>query len=1059
MTNTPVTPVVELKMIDRVLAEEGFEGTGPPYDFSTSNGGTSNWAPSTTDQYYGLKSLKSPTLSNGQFSDLNCTAPEGTTRFRLWCKTDCGASDALQILGLPVYTEYAIISGSTDWQQIEGELSGGQTLILRYNRVAGGGNNRVFVDQVQFLSDEWVDITDECRLESAHSGGGIRIKRGRPNESAIAEPTECDLVINNRSGQFSELNPAGPYYGLLGRNLPLRVALRRQTDPFNRTLSNQWGSMPNWTDSADEVHTGTAWTVNGTAANFDVTPGAATIQAATGRQFATTGTWGDVDVLVKVKVSNLTTGFGIVLREGASAQVSAYVLPGATDVTRIARSGTIIVTTISNNLGWDIVADVWYWVRAQATGRRYRIKVWEDGDPEPTTWNQTYVDDRSVDVEGPVPLYGAAGVYTRDGNALVTFALIEFNVWRAHTEVVSWPTKFDLSGQDSWVPLKTRGMLRRLGQGRRNLQSALMLHLQKYSSLSAMWYPLEEVGDTPTNAVPGGYTAVASGITAETPDSTGTSAFPGAAGVIRLSADSSVFTGAAINYTSSPTAWSQLVSFQLDSLPASEQLLVTYVSTGTGRIFRLYVRTDGAFRMDVYGSDGTIIDTDLGGGWTSALIPTGCWIVSALYVFDSGGTVTWAWNYHVPTVDTPFYTLNGSYSGTAGQFRSIGMRGTAALTAAGGLRLAQIMHYAGDFPFVTYQFADAAAAYQTETNIDRFSRLCEDFGITYSICGDTNTGHEMGIQTPSKLLDLLEECAEVGGYSLEEGRDALELILRTRESIYNTPAIELAVESGHLSEPLDPAPDDQLTRNDVTVSRPNGGAARSVQYTGDLNVNPPESDPQGVGTYPETPEINYGADSQLQAAADWRRSLGTQKVPRYPSFRMDLTASAYQDSEALTAQALTIDSGVVVNITNTRLAPDALPQLIQSYEETIDQFDHDITAVSTPAGLYTVGVSEYTTRMSPSGIVLASPFVVGTDTSLMTRPTGTHSPWVTTAADAAVAEFDIMVGGVRLHVNTITGTTVQTLNVDAAPINNVETGFTLQPGLPVTLAEPWVSAW
>lgn len=1062
MTNVPVTPVVEMKIPDEPVASDGFE-TAPPYAFTTSNGGTGSWAPASDQAYYGAKSLKTPALTNGQNSSFNITVPAGATKFRLWYRTDIGSSDTLQVLRGT--TVLLTASGTAEWQSLVDTVSGSQTLTLKYSRVAGGGNNACWVDHVEFLADQWVDITEDCRLESAHSGGGIHIKRGRPNESPIAEPTECDLVINNRSGKYTELNPAGPYFGRIGRNQPLRVSLSRVVDDFSRTVVNGMGSTPDWVDSEGVTRSGYPWTLTGTAANYDVGSGQATIQAATTTlQLAYFGTYSDVDVLVRVKVSNRTSRFGITLRGDGGSRVTASLLPGATD--------TVVISRVTPTAGWaftsgalpigNVVADTWYWMRAQVTGRRYRMRIWLDGTDEPTNrWDRTYTDDRTI-ADGELPTTGGVGFYTYDGSALVTYDSIEVNVWRAHTEVVSLPVEFDLSRQDRWVKLKTRGMLQRLGQGRKDLASAVTLHLQQYVPLSAMWHPLESVeGAVASNAVSGGYPALASGIEAESPDLTGTKALPGVSGVAHLTADSSYFTGRAINYTDTGHVWSCLAFFQIDALPASEQVLATYISSGTGRTWKLSVATNGVWRMDVYGSDTSLLSTSSISVWNLSDFPVGCWVAANLYVYDSGGTVSWALNYHRPIPDAAFLSTGTlTFSGTAGLFRSIQVKGSSVWTAAGGIRLTQVLHYAGDLPFVTPAFADAAAAYQSETNIVRFARLCSDAGITLSIVGDTNTGHQMGRQLPSKLLDLLEECAQVGEFILEEDRDALGLVLRTRQSIYNGPTLELDVDAGHLSDPLKPAPDDQQTRNDVTITRPDGGFARSVQTSGDLNINEPEDDPQGVGTYEESLERNYYLDSQLQAHADWRRSRGTQRVPRYPSFTMDLTAEAYNGDPALTAEALTIDSGSLVSIRNPEVSPDSLLQVVQSYEETIDQYDHDIVAVSAPGAGYKVGVTGYTTRVSPAGIVLSSPFVVGTDTSLFTRPIdATYQPWVTTAVDPNVSDFDIMVGGVRLHVNSISGTTVQTLSVDAAPVNDVDTGFTLQPGLRVTLADPWVVAW
>jgi hypothetical protein len=1061
MTNLPISPVVEMKIPNQPVVTESFEGSAP-WAFTTSDGGDGAWATATDQEYYGTQSLKSPTLSNGQFSDFNIVVPDGATKFRLWYRTDMNAADRLEVITLEGSIFHtSSVGGFNDWTQLEGQISAGQTLILRYERNTGGGGNACWVDNVEFLADSWVEITEDVRLESAHSGGGIRIKRGKANESPIAEPTECDMVINNRSGKYSEENPASPYYGRIGRNQPVRVAYSRVTDDFDRTVSNSWGSTPDWVDANDDTRSGWPWAIHGTAANFDVAAGEATIQAASGFQSATFGVYASADVLVRMKVSNRTSEFGIVLRQNspsATYYYTAHIKPDTTDTLRIFRVTPSAATVDSASLPENIEVDTWYWVRAQISGRRLRARLWQDGTAEPATWLVTKTDTEGPANGVPEPT-GSVGVCCFGGDALVTFANFEVNVWRAHTEVVSLPVKFDLSRTDRWVRLHTRGVLQRLGQGRKALDSALSYHLRRYLPASAMWYQLER--DAASNAVAGGRAGVASGVTMEAPEITGAKALPGVAGVAHLSEDSSSWRGTAPD-TADIDEWSVLFFYQLDSNPGSDVLLFTVNSTGTGRTFKVFLEADGDSRVDVYAADGvTLLDSFTQTLYGTVEIPVGSWVANMLYVWSAGGTVNWSLNQIRPGGVEIFFEMGGAYTGSAGMFRQIQAHSSSVHTAAGGLRFTQVMQYAGMFDFASPEFARAAAAYVGETNTERFGRLCDDVGVAWSIIGSSADGHPMGVQLPSKFLDLLEECAEVGSFNLEEDRNSMELVLHSRQSIYNSPTLPLDVDQGHLSEPLDPAPDDQQTRNDVTVSRPNGGSARSVQTSGPLNVNPPEEDPDGVGIYDEAPEVNYGSDDELQGAADFRRSRGTIKVPRYPSLTLDLASAAYNEDPSMTARALDIDSGTLLEVVNPEAHPGSLPQIVQGYEETIDQFDYDLVAVTTPAQVYQVGVSGYTTRVQPSSIVSAAPFLVGTDTQLICRRSDPDEDlWVPTSDDAAVADFDVMVAGVRLHVTSITGSSdPQTINVDATPTNNVETGFTIPVGHPITLAEPWRVGW
>lgn len=1062
----------------------------------------------------------------------------------------------------------------------------------------------------------WVDITEDVRLGSADSGGGIRIKRGRPNEGPIVEPTELDFTINNRHGKWSDQNPTGPYYGLLSRNQPVRASLDPVDEDFNRTYTDWWGETPDYTDTENVVQRGFSWHLSN-ASRFDMTPGLATIQSASGYTLAGFGTYADVDLTTRVKASDRTSEFGVILRmlsQHPSAQVdgtfesgaagwtgsggtlsvssavfkfgaqsgqvtvsgsptqatirpdsshrlavvvggtyrvrawvrcsaartvnmsfdwynaaqsflsttsdagtalaantwtlieytgtapasaafaaygptlassppngtllfvdnvevidftvqsyyTAYLSPGSPDKLRIGKvtPGSAIAYQVDSPIS-NVVAGTWYRIRAQIAGQRLRMKFWEDGTDEPRIWWATY-HDNTAPVRTSNPQTGEVGLFAKDGGALITFSEFKVRKWLAHTEVVSFPQRYDISRVDQWVPMQTRGILRRLGQGRKALEGAIRLHLQGYIELSALWLPLDSGSeDTTGNLIEGGPPGQIGGATFSSPETTGTAALAGATGILQLTDAASKLTGTTklYGYTG---AWTVLIFFRVPTTPASETELFRYLTTGTGRTFVVTLDSARAVHVKLYNSASDLIDDQY--VLLYAAEDAGKWMAATLYLFQPIGDplVHWAWNYH--TIGSAnFFTANGSYTGALGLFRTFQQRGSAVLSAAGGIELAHLFHYAGDLPFVTANFARAAKAYDTESTTTRFTRVCNDAGIRNSIHGDSAVATSMGPQLPIKRTELLADCADVEHGLIREDRDDFGLELVTRSSLYNANVIEFDIDSGHLTEPLDASPDDLATRNDVTVLRPGGSFAVSIQTEGPLNVNEPEDDPDGVGTYDEKVTINLGTDSLLPSAADWRRSLGTIPEPRYPQIRADLTSSAYQASEALAAVAASVDSGWFLDIVNGEVSPNKLRQLVQAYEVTIDQYEWDISWTSSPGPTYTVGVIGYTTRVQPAGIVLASSFAVGTDSSMLTQVAdSSYDRWVPTATDPEVADFDIMVAGVRFHVNSITGSSdPQTLLVDVVPTNLVPTtaNLVIGTGSRVTLAEPWRVAW
>ncbi|MEV0114467.1 hypothetical protein AB0H77_14620 [Streptomyces sp. NPDC050844] len=66
----------------------------------------------------------------------------------------------------------------------------------------------------------WTDITSDLYLREP-----ITYSCGLPEQGVRADPGSVRLQINNRDGKYSTRNPLSPYFGLLGRNTPLRVHL------------------------------------------------------------------------------------------------------------------------------------------------------------------------------------------------------------------------------------------------------------------------------------------------------------------------------------------------------------------------------------------------------------------------------------------------------------------------------------------------------------------------------------------------------------------------------------------------------------------------------------------------------------------------------------------------------------------------------------------------------------------------------------------------------------------------------------------------------------------
>lgn len=88
----------------------------------------------------------------------------------------------------------------------------------------------------------WVDVSPQVYYRDR-----IRISRGRSNETSQTPPQTAGLTLNNRGGTFTPRNRSGPYYGLIGRNTPVRISRAWNGGRFYRYA----GEVPAWPTTSD----------------------------------------------------------------------------------------------------------------------------------------------------------------------------------------------------------------------------------------------------------------------------------------------------------------------------------------------------------------------------------------------------------------------------------------------------------------------------------------------------------------------------------------------------------------------------------------------------------------------------------------------------------------------------------------------------------------------------------------------------------------------------------------------------------------------------------------
>lgn len=875
----------------------------------------------------------------------------------------------------------------------------------------------------------WVDVTDDVRLSSAASGGGTTITRGKSAEGNQADPGRMALTFDNRSGRYSPRNPNGEWYGLFGRNTPIRAAVKLASDPFSRVSASGWGSTPDgrvWAVSTVD------FTVDGSQAKI-LHP---TINAT--RETWLDRDWQDVEQLSLCSIPAVAVGASVVLGHTARRRSggSLYWLrlefdtAGKLTLKLSKRSGLSTLTelkSLSAIPGLSYTAGQRWWLRSSVCGQRLSVKTWPEGTVEPVAWMLSTTDnDPALQVPGKVGIMS----WVVGGNTNINetrFDDYEAVDRRFFGEVTRWPPKWDVGGFDRWVPVEAYGILRRLNQGTSPARSPLYRAIAGSNPL--LYWPTED-GSTAGQA--------ASGISGVPPlaISPGTQFKPvedfqdpfdttrfGTSAIADLSQGGGLRT-----YNSVPPSvtiatdnwWTVGIAasgFDPAHIDSDVNLLEWYTPGGTFTKWQLrYLKAATrvqvlGYRPDVPGQPFLFIEKigvniDFGPRYVSGRRESAN--TFSIFLWETAGEFP----------DEQFLGVAGTFGGIAGQVivNSTGAASDAPMLAghvaiwgidAPPAQLASVADEFGQIVFAPW------ASWQNETAINRLKRLCVEQGVPLDVLPVPSGGEitRMGWQSPAPFLELIRECAEADGGILYEQRDGLGLVYRPRRNLYNESPLTLTY--GQTSPPFEPLDDDDTTRNDVTISRKDGSSVRLVQTAGPLAALDP---PNGAGVYDTSATLNLAADGPLRDHCGWALHLGTVDGARYPQITVDLSSSQWAANASLTSQASAIDSGDQVSISDLPawLPPGPARAQVQGYTERLDAFSWDLTWNGTPGEAWDVGIAA-TSRVSATGSRLDADLTAG-GTSLILRSTQRNGAWQTNPAHFPQ---DLRVGGERVTVSAI----------------------------------------
>lgn len=880
---------------------------------------------------------------------------------------------------------------------------------------------------VEIDAGGWTDITTDTL---ARDEDAISVTRGRMSEGSRSTPTSCALSLRNTGGTYSPRNPASSLYGLIGRNTPLRVYTGTphlgagggtgtastshvapsvtataagllvcgwmSDDPLNYTIPGSMTAGPAETDGTYSTMRTAYQSVSAGAT------GTRTATASTSQGYASVSAVAHGTITVQETLSGVSSTIDdVTLTTGAGTQAGWWMVA----VQGWLRGAILPMpdAPYGDDGGWILLGD-----SDSVTGTF---------SGSTTVYLRTRIWIRRINTAGAqaviFPGIAEADSSSSDNHAAL-YVLSGVTDWdiRATVEVPSWPQRWDISGNDVWVPMEAQGVLRRLGQGSSPLYSSMRRAITGagatvrigHDLLPIAYWPLEDGTDSnrAASGLPSGVPMLTTGtVTWASISSSGSAPLP----------DWSQATGSVSGPVTGVTSGD----------PWQVGCLVQFTGTGSWTALTVHMTGNPYTDLDlVLTSSVTVNRTDTSG--SSAVLMTSAtdlsdglphWVEIKLEA--SGGSVIYDLR-----VDG-FSVTNTSTSGAPGQPTSIRInsRGTSGAAALGHVGI-----WANPDPALyIFLVGPAIVGHAGEVAGRRIERLCHEENIAVHIVGDPDDSVPMGAQGTTTLLDLIRECEDADSGILYEPREALGLAYRCASARYDQP-VTLALTygaAGEVAPPLEPENDDRYTANDVTASRPNGSSARYEVTSGALSTQDP---PNGVGRYDTSVTVNVESDSQLLDQAGWRAHLGTWDEPRYPTVHIDLAAlgAASKASLARTTSALDVGDRITVASPPVWLPPGSIDQHVEGMTEVIAPYTWDMRMVCSPAGPWQVATVDGDPRVAADGSTLAAD-ITSSATSLLLASTIANGIWTQAAADFPL---DIRVGAEQVTASAIAATVTDT---------------------------------
>lgn len=911
-------------------------------------------------------------------------------------------------------------------------------------------SNEVYTEL--YIDDTWVDISTDVQVRD--NNGQVSVKRGKANEASNVEPSTCDFELNNRGGQYSPRNPLSDYFGLLGRNTPVRTGLRdtEVIDTFTRTETSTWG----YSESGINYDTfGTGGTVADTDWTVSSGQGVMSVPVTSANRISAIADniTGPLSIHQAYLDSSVAVTFNLVPADvtGGALEPANIILRGqsasdyymvrvqvetdesVTVAIRRETAGTVIAGPVTVS-GLTYAPATAIRVRFEARGTTLRTRVWNAALAEPSTWDISTTSSL-ITKSGWSGI--RSGVSAGNSNAkpiLFKYDNLEMTVFRFVGEVSTFPPKWDITGNDAWVPIEASGILRRLKQGKKSLGPNLKQYIIDSTDASSYW-PLDDGTDSTSgvNLIKPSKKFYKASATA----ANGSVSF--GSGNLGATMDK----GLSIAYTDTTTAGymygyvngaATQTAIAVDFLYKAEKL-------GVAR-YSMWVMNSTTHALDKWTLSFNGNDTGNNVEVTAELdiLPN---FSSAVFIGDSAvlTALTDGNLHHVrflmaqdgADIDLSVWidgtsVFTGTYStrtlGSALYLDVVYIKNEAQTDLALGHA---VVYENANVPAIADSY-EAASSHTGETAGDRFTRLCSENNVPSVVLGTSSDSITMGPQYPDSFLDILYEVLNTDLGQMFETRDYLGLSYRLRTDLYNQDAIAtIDFSDGELGKPLEPVDDDQQTRNDIFAQRREGASYQATLESGSLSVLEP---PNGVGRYKDEKVVNVQYDNQLADVAGWLLALGTIDASRYPTIVVNLHSPSVQANSTLLAALRKANIGDRLDIVNASSIGiyDDISGLILGYKETFNKFKHTIEFNCLPYAPYNVSVwgtsaTVGTDRYETANSTLVSGIDSDDVTMSVASVAGTGTPKTLWTTDDTTFPFDIFVGGERMTVTDIANTT------------------------------------